>query len=424
MKDYLNNLNKELKDLINLAKGIAYSHNWPVYLVGGFVRDLILGVKNLDLDIAVEGDGIKFAEDFSAKLKAGFIRHKRFGTATVTMNPVLKVDIATARKEFYPQPASLPVVSSGTLKDDLFRRDFTINAMAISIAKKDFGRLIDFFGGMQDLRQKKIRILHKISFIDDPTRILRAIRFEKRYGFQLEAQTFQALKEAIRARMLERVSAQRIRDEIILILKEEDPLKQIRRIQELTGFGFLSPALSFTPKSFTLLKSVESQIHWFKKECGSRFALQAWIIYFMGLLDPLSIGQVQAICKRFVFRREEEKNIITYKKINKDLIRKLSQPRLKPYTIFGLLENLSYEVIILLKAKHRNRYLSNNVEKFIRFYKGRQLSVRGEDLRKLGIIPGPVYRKILRKVLEEKINGKIITKAQELKLLKKISSLK
>ena len=152
MKSHLNNLNKELKDLINLAQGIAYSHNWPVYLVGGFVRDLILEVKNFDLDIAVEGDGIKFAEDFSAKLKARFIRHKRFGTATVTINPVLKVDIATARKEFYPQPASLPVVSSGTLKDDLFRRDFTINAMAISIAKKDFGRLIDFFAGRDALR--------------------------------------------------------------------------------------------------------------------------------------------------------------------------------------------------------------------------------------------------------------------------------
>lgn len=224
--------------------------------------------------------------------------------------------------------------------------------------------------------------------------------------------------------MLERVSAQRLRDEIILILKEEEPLKQIRRIQELTGFGFLSPDLSFTQKSFAFLESAESQIHWFKKECGSRFALQAWLIYFMGLLDLLSIGQAQAICKRFAFRREEEKNIITYKKINKDLIRKLSQPRLKPYTVFGLLENLSYEIILLLKAKYRNRYLSGNIEKFIMVYKGRQLSVRGEDLRKLGITPGPVYQKILKAVLEEKINGKIITKAQELKLLKNLSSLK
>ena len=219
MKNYLNNLSEELRELIHLASDVANKNNMPVYLIGGFVRDLILGVKNFDLDIVVEGDGIKFAEVLSGKLNAGLIRHRRFGTATVILKKHLKVDIATARQEYYPEAAHLPEVTRGVLKDDLMRRDFTINAMAISINRQDFGRFIDCFGGEADLANKEIRVLHNLSFIDDPTRILRAIRFEQRYNFKIEPKTLKLLREANRLKMLERVSRERLRDELILILK-------------------------------------------------------------------------------------------------------------------------------------------------------------------------------------------------------------
>jgi len=424
MKDYLNRLNKELIGLIILAKDIASIHDFPVYLVGGFVRDLILGVKNLDLDIVVEGDGITFAEDFAAKLKAGLIRHRRFKTATVTINPVLKVDIATARKEFYPQPASLPIVSSGTLKDDLFRRDFTINAMAISIVKKDFGRLIDFFGGLDALRNKEIRILHNLSFIDDPTRILRAIRFEKRYNFKFEAETLKMLKEAVRLKMLEDVGEQRLRDEIILILKEEHPVKQIRRIQELTGFGFIRPSLSLSEKNFKLLSFIESEIGWFKKEYPQRRPLEAWLIYFMGLIDPLIMREVQRICERFAFQRKEKKNILAYKKINQSFIYQLSKPKIKPYDIFRLLEVLTYEIILLLKSKYKNLNFQKNIKKFLEDYDGTRLYINGNDLVEVGIATGPDYQRILNNVLEAKLNGKVKTKKEELALIKQIKAVK
>jgi tRNA nucleotidyltransferase (CCA-adding enzyme) len=219
MKEYLKKLPKELRSLIIIARNLASVNHMPVYLVGGIVRDLILGAKNLDLDIVVHGDGIKFAEAFTQKLKAKLIRHKRFGTATIILGSGLKFDIATARKEFYPQPASLPEVTGGTLKDDLFRRDFTINAMAISIGARDFGKLIDFFAGREDILHRKIHILHDLSFIDDPTRILRAIRFEKRYNFRIEPKTLGALKEAVGLKMLEIIQPQRLSHELILILK-------------------------------------------------------------------------------------------------------------------------------------------------------------------------------------------------------------
>ncbi|MDD4894296.1 MAG: hypothetical protein PHW54_03160, partial [Candidatus Omnitrophica bacterium] len=236
MKKYLSKLPKEIRDFISVAGDVAFSCGMPVYLVGGFVRDLILGVDNLDLDIVVEGDGIKFAELLSLKLNAGLTLHRRFGTATLIIDKYFKVDIATARREYYPEPAHLPEVTCGTLKDDLIRRDFTINAMAVSINRRDFGTFIDCFGGKKDLAAKKIRVLHDLSFIDDPTRILRAIRFEQRYSFRIEPKTLKLLREAKRLKMLEKVQPQRLRDELILLLKENKPLKQLRRIKELIGF--------------------------------------------------------------------------------------------------------------------------------------------------------------------------------------------
>jgi len=424
MKDYLNKLPKEVQDLIDLAGDIARSNNMPVYLVGGFVRDLMLGVKNLDLDIVVEGNGIKFAEDFAARLTARPTRHKKFGTATIILKPHLKIDIATARKEFYPQPAHLPLVTSGSLKDDLFRRDFTINAMAISISYGDFGKLLDLFGGKVDLENKKIRVLHNISFIDDPTRILRAIRFEKRYNFRIEPKTLKLLEEAVKFKMLEKVQPQRLRDELILLLKEKRPLKHVMRIEKLAGFGFINPRLYVSKKTSGLLRSIESQINWFKRAYPKRRQLDTWLIYFMGLIDFLAIKDVKSICKKFAFRRGEEKRILVYKRIGREVILNLSQDKIKPSKIFRLLEPLSYEVIILIKAKSRNRNIKRYIEDFFEIYNGMRIYIGGDDLRRLGVAPGPYYQKIFTKVLNAKLEGLIRTREEELALIKKLVTIK
>jgi tRNA nucleotidyltransferase (CCA-adding enzyme) len=420
MKTYLNNLPKEIQNLIRLTGDIASQNNMYAYLVGGFVRDLILGAKNLDLDIVVEGEGIKFAEALAQRLQAKLIRHRRFGTATVILKKRLKVDIATARREYYPQPAQLPEVTPGTLKDDLIRRDFTINAMAISINQSDFGRFIDFFGGKEDLFLKKIRILHDLSFIDDPTRILRAIRFEQRYNFKIEPKTLRLLKEAVRLKMLEKTQPQRLRDELILILKEEHPLKQLKRIKGLTGFKFVNPGLSLSQKTTELLKSIQGRIDWFRKNYPRRRQLDTWLIYLIGLLEPLDINKIRSVCKRFAFRRGEEKRILNYKKMSRKIIQELSRMKIKPSKIFTLLEPLSYEVIILIKAKSRNIRLQKHIEIFFEIYNGMRPYICGEDLRKLGIAPSPFYQKVFTKVLEAKLNGLVKTKEEELLLIKKL----
>jgi tRNA nucleotidyltransferase (CCA-adding enzyme) len=431
MKKYLKKLPKEVQDLIYLAGNIASDNNMSVYLVGGFVRDLILGVKNLDLDIVVEGDGILFAEDFARRLKTELICHRKFGTATVTINPQLKIDIATAREEFYPQPAQLPEVRPGSLRDDLLRRDFTINAMAISISNRDFGQLIDLFGGKADLRNKKIRILHNLSFIDDPTRILRAIRFEKRYNFRIESQTLKLLKGAVKQKMLEKVQPHRLRDELILILKEEHLLRQIKRIEQLVKFNFINPRLSVSQKTYTLLKSLEKQIRWFRQNFSWRRLLDTWLIYFMGLIEPLNIEEARLICQRFALRRGEEKRILAYKKIKRKTIQELSRAEIRPSRIFGLLEPLSYEVILILKAKFsrqsgipqnagKNKNIQKHIEDFLKIYNGMRTFISGDDLKRLGIMPSPYYQKIFTQVLNAKLNGSIKTREEELALIKKL----
>ncbi len=420
MREYLNRLPKEIQDLIHLAGDIAFRKNMPAYLVGGFVRDLILGVRNFDLDIVVEGDGISFAEEFARILKSKLIRHRRFGTATIMHKPHLKIDIASARKEFYPAPAHLPVVENSSLKDDHFRRDFTINAMAISITVENFGKLIDPFGGEGDLRNKEIRILHSSSFIDDPTRILRAVRFEQRYNFRIEPETLKSLKEAVKLKMLEKVEPQRIRDELMLVLKEEQPLKEIRRIQELAGFGFIKPRLKAFTRTYGLLSRIERQVGWFKKEYSQRKQLDAWVIYFTGLIDSLSINEVKSICRKFAFRKGEEKRILAYKEIKNRFILRLSRKEIKPSEIFSLLSPLSYEAIILIKAKYKNRQIQRHIEDFFRIYNDMRICICGDDLHRLGVMPGPAYQKIFAKVLDAKLNGLVRTDEEELALIKRL----
>ncbi len=423
MENYLKNLPKEVLTLINLARNIAQVQGISAYLVGGFVRDLLLGVKNLDLDIAVEGEGVRFAEELALRLKARLIRHRRFGTATIIVTPHQKIDIATARSESYPVPACLPVVTAGTIKDDLFRRDFTINAMAIGINGKNLGELLDIFGGKIDLQNKRIRILHNFSFIDDPTRILRAIRFEQRYNFEIETYTLKLIKEATKLKMLEKVGPQRLRNELILILKESHPIRQIRRLEELCGFRFINPKLSLSKKTYNLLLSIENQLSWFRHNFPRLRKLDTWIIYLMGLLDSLSTKDAKSACKRFVFRKGEEKRILSYKKSGFKIIQQLNRDKVRPSKIYALLEPLSYEVTLLLKAKTKNRFAKSHIYDFFKKYNGMRILISGKDLANLRISPGPDYEKVFSSVLKSRLNGRVRTKKEELALAKIIMRL-
>lgn len=420
MKEYIAKLPQEIKDLIVLISNVAAKSDMRVYLVGGFVRDMLLGVKNLDLDITVEGDGIKFAEFLSAQLNAKLVSHKRFGTATLTLKHGLKIDIATARLETYPYPGSLPVVTAGSVKDDLLRRDFTINAMAVSINKDSFGQLIDIYAGRRDLNAEIVRILHDVSFVDDPTRMLRAVRFATRYGFKIEPASMALIRQALKNKMLAKVDPQRLRDELMLILKEEYPLKQIYSLKKIVGFDSLHMNNAMPKARKVLLSNIERQIKWFMRNYPQRRKLDAWLIYLIGLLDVMDIGKVKVFCSSFAFRRGEEKRVLSYKKISRKFISELSRAKIKPSRIFALLEPLSYEVILLIKAKYSNKHLQSNISNFFEIYNGMRIYSSGQDLGSLGVKPGPDYKRIFSRVLEAKLNGGIKTKEEEIFLIKQL----
>jgi tRNA nucleotidyltransferase (CCA-adding enzyme) len=415
MKKYLKHLPKELAGFVATAARLSRDCGYKAYLVGGLVRDLILGARNFDLDIVVEGDGIKLARLLSEHLGGKSIRHHRFGTATVILSTDFKIDVASARKEQYPEPAALPIVSSASIKEDLARRDFSVNAMAIDICC-NCGELIDLFNGRDDLKNKKISVLHSLSFIDDPTRILRAVRFEQRYCFKISRKTLKYLKDAKRLKMLEKVSPQRLRDELILMLSEPHPKKAVMRLQKLYRIRFIHPGLEVTRAAFKIFDSIDSEIAWFKKNFQRRRKLDTWIIYFMGLVSNLNFVSVKSILKKLVLRQGEEKRILGYAKNNSKIAAGLSVKDIRPAKIFEILEPLSYEAIIMLRAQYANCNLLKYTSDFLNKYNGVRLSITGHDLQSLGILPGPEYREILAKVFKNKLNGLAKDKKQELKL--------
>lgn len=418
MKKYLDKIPADVKGLIARAHKISCARRLPMYLVGGFVRDLLLGVRNLDVDIVVEGDAIECARLYASAYKAHVVSHARFGTATVTIGRHTKVDFATARKERYPKPACLPLVTPSSLRDDLARRDFTINAMAIGIGCADYGMLMDFCNGREDLAKGRVRVLHAASFIDDPTRILRAVRFETRYSFSLEKETLQFLRDAVSLKMLEKVQPQRTRDELVLLLKEKKAVPALRRLRALAGFAFIDRKLGVASQGLRLCAVLAPHLRWFQKVHGTRRPLDSWVIYAMALCDGLTGAQVKALCARFMFLKGEQKRMLEYKALRRVCVTALSKEAIAPSKVYAYLEPLSYETILMMRAKFHGLLLRRRIGEFLAHYNGARIHIGGRDLQRMGLAPGRRYQEILQAVLYARIDGKVGTAQEELRLAK------
>lgn len=235
--------------LLEQIGALARELRLPAYVVGGFVRDLLLDRPSLDFDVVVEGEAIRLAEALQARFGGRFNQHKRFGTAKWFPPKALRrernlpefLDLISARTEFYEKPTALPTVRLGSIKLDLHRRDFTINTLAMRLDGRHLGDLYDYWGGLRDLQQGLVRVLHSLSFVDDPTRMMRAVRFEQRFGFRIEERTLELLQEA--RPLLDRLSGQRVRHEIDLMLDEPAAAAMLRRLQSLGLLAALQPPL-------------------------------------------------------------------------------------------------------------------------------------------------------------------------------------
>jgi tRNA nucleotidyltransferase (CCA-adding enzyme) len=250
-----NRFPSEICDMLKLAGKTAEALNYNVYLVGGSVRDLLRGKDNFDMDLVIEGDGIEFAKELGMKLNAKVRSHKKFSTAKI-ISGNLMIDVATARTEYYESPAALPTVQMSSIKKDLYRRDFTINTLSIKLNPGDFGKLVDFFGGQRDLKEKSIRVLHNLSFVEDPTRAFRAVRFAERFGFKISKHTGRLIKSTLSMNLFEKLSGSRLYEELSLIFDEKEPATVIKRLRDYDLLTVIHPALEFTERLHSLLTSV------------------------------------------------------------------------------------------------------------------------------------------------------------------------
>ena len=407
------------KNIMRLLKSVgekADREGYSAFVVGGVVRDLILNRNNFDLDIVLEADAVLFAQEFSRAYDASLIVYKQFKTATLVLPDGLKLDFATARKEHYPFSASLPVVSAGSIHDDLFRRDFTINAMALSLNKKQFGRLRDDFHGMEDLKRKKIRILHDQSFFDDPTRILRAVRFEQRFDFQIEKKSLDVLKSALKKDAVGSVKPPRYFEEFKKNLSEECPAKSLKRLKDLGGLEFLDIKFKDFSKILKTINRIEQNILWHKKQERPSETLEGWLIYFFALAEDASAGKMKTIGQQFNLKRTDREKMISSKKIL-TLMKRLDSKTLKPSQIFRMLKPFSPEAILFLKSKAPSPSVIKHIDDFLLKYEPVKLNVDGNDLVHMGIPQGKPVGDILRTILHAKIDGFADTRDEELKIV-------
>ena len=426
----LSRLPRARASLLRALGNLADESGVSLYLVGGVVRDLLLKRENWDLDLTVEGDGIAFARLVAVQYRAGLAVFERFATARLAFPDGLKMDIATTRRESYAQPALLPTVQPASIKADLSRRDFTVNALAVRLNPQQFGRMLDPYGGQSDLRARTLRVLHAGSFQDDPTRIFRAIRFEQRFGFHLERTTLRLLAQAASTNLIQRLSGPRLQNEILLLLAERDPVRAIARLEQLKLLRFLHRRLCDTKNVKRTVTAVPKAFAWWAHRFPDS-VIDRPIVYLMALSSESSPAVVAAMIRRLALSREQAKKMnIGRHRVDRALKRLTDPGTVRHSQVFRLLADFSDEALVLLLAKQQRVQsvvrLSLLKRQLVAYMKNKTVktTLTGQDLQAMGLQPGPQYTTILGKLLDARIDGVATTEADERalahRLLKKI----
>ncbi len=413
-------LDKKLMGLFESIARVANGDHCSVYVVGGFVRDLLLGTPNLDVDIVVEGDGIDFAGKLAAELKGRVKAHAKFGTSVIILEDGFRIDVATARMEFYTHPAALPTVEKSSVKADLFRRDFTVNSLAIQLTGKDAFSLMDYFNGEKDLKDKVIRVLHNLSFIEDPCRIFRAIRFEQRHGFKIGKQTEAFMKTAVKKRLVDKLSGSRFLNELFLILKENQPVPCIRRMIEFSLFQFISPLMLADVSRLKVLERVEGVLSWAKMVPFVK-SPEAWFIYFMGLFYDLDDKAFHHAVERLRLPMRLQKRLETDRENCKEAIKQLAgKNELAPVEIYEIFSQLSPEAIVFMLTLLDDDRINHFATLYITQYHDlAKLFLTGDDLIRMGVKPGPVFQTVFKTLRDARVDGRVKTKQDEMALVQK-----
>ena len=392
------------------------------FVVGGFVRDMLLHIKNLDIDIVIEGDGVFFARKLSEKSGGTVRTHEKFGTATVILPDKRRIDVATARLEYYEYPAAMPTVELSSLKLDLYRRDFTINAMAIALNPEKFGTLIDFFHSQNDLKERSIRVIHNLSFIEDPTRIFRAVRFEQRLDFRITRHTEKLIKNAVNMGIFNSFSGARFLSELKQILAVDNPFPALRRMDSFSLFPFLwpelRPNLKIDRRFIHVIIQASRAVSWFKllylkTDCAF------WAVYLLAIMSRSGTKELTAFCDRFEVSEQQRKMLVQQKNEAERIAEgMLHRPYLKTSEIYWLLLNLENEGLLYLITIARKKHIKKAVSMFVTTLKNTKPMISGNDLKKMGFSPGPLYKTIINFIIGAQLDGQIHSKEDALTLVK------
>ena len=419
---------------LKLIAAQALSLRIPVYIVGGFVRDLILDRPSFDFDVVVEGNAINLAKALEKHFGGRMVSHSRFGTAKWQMaeiradlirhlpgdgpfNPAdlpESLDLISARTEFYEYPTALPTIERSSIKLDLHRRDFTINTLALRLDGRHYGDLYDYWGGLNDLRRGSVRVLHSLSFVDDPTRMLRAVRFEQRFGFQIEDRTLELISEA--ADLMRQVSADRLRHEIDLILLEDHALNMLARLEELGLLRAIHPSLRWDSTWNNRMEAALFKplpLDWELPETIGNLPARRFLAYLLWLKQlpeevALEVAQRLRLSRNFVHALQAARRLAS------------SMPEwavFKPSQIAEKFEGLSPLVLYAMRLDGLPANLDAFLDQYIHRWRKIEPFTGGEDLRLLGVQPGPAYREILAKLRHAWINGEIASAEAEQAML-------
>jgi tRNA nucleotidyltransferase (CCA-adding enzyme) len=397
----------EIIDFIKRAGDTAEKQQQRLYLVGGVVRDLLLERCNIDLDMVGEGDAIKLAQEIAGVNQGEVITHPRFGTAKLKWGE-RSTDFASARAETYLRPGALPTVRAGTIRDDLTRRDFSINAMAIELNPRRYGELIDPFGGREDLDKKLVRVLHEKSFTDDATRIWRALRYEQRLDFKIEPVTLLLIKRDLN--MLKTISGDRIRHELELVLKEEMPEKALRRADELGALAKLHPALKGDDWLLETFAAAREQSQTDEPQPQ---------LYISLLCYRLTARELEHLIK-YLRLPKATAQVLRDTLAIKGKTKELSTPGQAPSVVYELLHGYCLTAYIANSIGSGSETAAEHIELYLNVLRHVKPALTGEDLVKLGVPKGPKIKAVLQKLREARLDGRIDSKKGEEEMVKGI----
>ena len=411
-------LDKKLQSILLLVSQKAQMENVKVFAVGGFIRDLLLNIPNHDLDLVVEPEAIPFATKVNELLRGQLTVHEKFGTAAIALPDGNHVDLVTSRQEFYAHPAALPEVEQSSIKNDLYRRDFTINTLACSLNAPHFGQLIDYFHGIHDLEKGIIRVLYNLSFVEDPLRVLRAVRFEQRFGFHLEETTMSLLENAIASRVLEKVSKERLYDELMLALGEENAPEILLRYFELGIAAQMFPGAQISEVLKKRLLHAREMLVWAKRNWPETTPSPA-VIYLTAVMRDAPFQEARHLCRRLRLSREERERVLAAVESVPTLQTRLTSEKPLPHSeLVALLSAQPVETLLTLQAGCEQSQIWEKISLFWEKLRHLQPEITGHDLLALGYKPGPHFQRALQAARNALLDGQVATREEELALVR------